>query len=204
MPNIDSFEQDALREVGNMGASHAASALSGLLNRAVTITVPQLDIIPIVKFPEIVGGAEEAVVAIYVTLSGGITATVMLVFREQYAMTLADVLMGKKSGTTKELSEMEVSAIEEVGNIMVSSFSNALADFMETEIMPTPPAFGLDMAGALLDALIIQVGQKADEAIFFHTNFVIDPETIIGHMFLSPDEDSLEKIFEKLRAKVGM
>lgn len=202
--HLDDFEHDALREVGNMGASHAASALSGLLNWKVAITVPQLEILPVVDFPTVVGGAEEPVVAIYITLSGGINATVMLVFRVQYAMTLADILMGKESGTTTELSEMEISAIEEVGNIMVSSFSNALSDFMETEIMPTPPAFGMDMAGALLDALIIQVGQKADEAIFFHTNFVIDSETIIGHMFFSPDQDSLEMILQKLRDKVGM
>ncbi len=201
---LDDFEKDALKELGNIGCSHAASVLSDMFGKNVSITVPDLDIIPITSFPDLVGGAEDIVAGIFTLLSGDIDATMMLVFKEAYAYSMADVLLGNPSGTTSAMGEMEMSAIKEMGNIMTSAFSNAMADFMDFKIVHTPPAFGMDMAGAILDAVIVQLGQKADEAVFFNTNFVVESESIIGHLFLSPEPESIDKLLVGLKAKLGM
>lgn len=202
--DLTDFEKDALKEFGNMGVSHAASVLSEMVGKSVSITVPDLDIIPVTSIPEMVGGVEDVVAGIYTRLSGDIDATLMLVFKEAYAYSMVDVLLGNPVGTTVSMDEMAVSAVKEMGNIMTSAFSNALADFMDIKVVHTPPAFGMDMAGAILDAVVIELGQHSDEAVFFNTNFVVGSESLIGHLFLSPEPDSVLKILDALKEKVGL
>ncbi len=196
---LSEFERDILREIGNMGASYSANSLSEIMNKKVEIKVPDFDILPLEEFPNIVGGGEEIVAGILVKFQGDISGYLMMFYQLNYALNLADILLGKELGTTKELDEMDISAIQEVGNIMASSFANAIADFLKLKITPAPPAFTLDMAGALLNYLVAELGQTADEAIFFYTDFIIPPNEILGHLFLTPDEESLKKIFERIK-----
>jgi chemotaxis protein CheC len=87
---------------------------------------------------------------------------------------------------------------------MSSAFSNALADFLEIKVVHIPPALAVDMAGAILDAVVIQLGQHTDETVFFNTDFVVESESIIGNLFLSPEPESVDKILVALREKLGL
>ena len=196
---LSEFEKDVLREIGNMGASYSANSLSEIMNKKVEIRVPDFDVLPLEEFPNVVGGGEEIVAGILVKFNGDISGYLMLFYQLKYALNLADLLLGKELGTTKELDEMDISAIQEVGNIMASSFANAIANFLKLKITPTPPAFTVDMAGALLNYLVAELGQTAEKAIFFYTDFIIPPNEILGHLFLSPDEKSLKVIFDKIK-----
>lgn len=204
MRKLSKLEVDALKEISNMGAGHAANALSQMINTKIEITVPDFDIIPLEQFPKAVGGQESAVVGTYVQLQGDIVGTVMFLFPIEYALSLADVMLGREVGSSKELSEMDSSALQEVGNIMASSFANAISDFLGFKIIPTPPAIAFDMAGALLNFLIAELGQKVEEAIFFNTTFITPQREIIGHLLLSPEPESMEKILEAIKEKFGL
>lgn len=202
--DISDMELDALREVGNIGASHAANALSEMIGRKVEISVPELDIIPLEKIPEIIDAHEEIVVGVYLILKEDIDGSMLLLFKKPYGLELADILTGQEPGTTKEFGEMEVSVIEEVGNIMASAFSSAIADFGGLKVIPSPPAFAMDLAESILNFLIVELGQKADTAIFFNTQLKIEPSDLVGHLFVSPDPESLRKILDALMAQYGM
>ena len=200
---LDEFERDMFREIGNMGASYSANSLSEIMNKKVEIKVPDFDILPLEEFPRVVGGGEEIVAGILVKFQGDISGYLMMFYQFEHALNLADLLLGKEIGTTKELDEMDISAIQEVGNIMASSFANAIADFTKLKITPTPPAFTIDMAESLLNYLIVELGQTTEKAIFFYTDFIIPPNEILGHLFLSPNEESLKVIFSKVKEVYG-
>lgn len=204
MKKLSKLEVDALKEIGNMGAGHAANALSQMINTKIEITVPDFDVLPLEEFPEAFGGQESSVVGTYVQLQGDITGTVMFLFPLEYALNLVDIIMGREIGSSKALSDIDSSALEEVGNIMTSSFANAISDFLNFKIIPTPPAIACDMAGALLNFLIAELGQKVEEAIFFNTTFITPHREIMGHLLVSPESESLEKILRAIREKFGL
>ena len=102
---LDAFEKDALRELANMGVSHAASVLSDMTQKSISISVPNVDSIAIADFPKTVGADEDIVVGIFTHLYGDFDATLMLVFKEAYAYSMVDVLMGLDPGTTKVMDE---------------------------------------------------------------------------------------------------
>lgn len=204
MKKLSKLELDALKEIGNMGAGHAANALSQMTNTKIEITVPCLNIIPLEQFPEVVGGQESVVVGTYAQLQGDIVGTVMLLFPLEYALNLADTVLGREIGSSKALSDMDKSALQEVGNIMTSSLANAISDFLNFKIIPTPPSIASDMAGALLNFLIAELGQRVEKAIFFNTNFITPQRKIIGHLLLSPEPESLEKIRRAIKEKFGL
>lgn len=196
---LTEFEIDVLKEIGNMGASYSANSLSELMNQKVEIRVPEIHVLPIEKFPSIVGGEEEIVAGVLVRFGGDIEGYLMLFYKLECALKLIDILLGKKIGETQELDEMGISTLQEVGNIMSSSFANAVADFLKLKVIPTPPAFAMDMAGSLLNYLTVELGQKFEKAIFFYTDFIASPKKLVGHLFLSPDENSLNKIFRRIK-----
>lgn len=201
---LTDIEKDALTELGNIGASHSASVLSDMIQKSVSISVPKLKFIPINQFPDAMGGEEEIVVGLYSVLSNDIDGTLMFIFKEKDAKNIAEILMGMPRDTIEDLDEMSTSAIQEVGNIMTSAFANALADFLELKVVHAPPGFALDMAGAILSAVMAQLAQDTDEAMIFNTHFIIDQESIFGHMFLSPSSESMSKILNILRTKFGL
>lgn len=199
---LNELEMDMLREVGSIGASHATNSLAKLTNTKVGIEVPALEIKPVEELLASEGG-EELVAGVYVELQGDICGVIMLLFDVTSAVELVAQITGIPPAS-EELSEMEVSVLQEVGNIMASHFSNAIADFLGLKIMPMPPALAVDMAAALLDFIMLEQAQKAKEAILFKTCFMFQSKQITGKIFLMPDPESLDRIIALLREKVGI
>jgi chemotaxis protein CheC len=198
MEQLTEIEKEALMKIANLGAANAASALSMIVQKPVTITIPRLDIVPVTRIFELVEGEEE-VVGTYSRLSRGIDAMMMIMFKGVQAGDMVDILLGEAVGTVENIEEMALSTLQEVGNIMISAFSNALADFLGIKVVPSPPAVGVDMAGALLDSIIIEMGRDTDTTFFFNTDFLIHPGALMGHLFLSLSPESMGKFLEKLK-----
>lgn len=201
---LSDFEKDALKEVGNIGSSHAATALSQMANRRVDITVPDLKLIPIEDFLDEVGGTDQLVAGVYSKIQGDLSGGMLAVFPMVTALVLVDMLMGRPFGSTETLSEMDSSALVEVGNILTSTFLSATSDFLDLSVFPSPPQLACDMAGSLLQFLVIELGEHADNAILFQTNLSMSPTKVTGHLFLCIDPTSLDTVFTKIKEKVGM
>jgi len=199
---LGELERDMLREVGSIGASHATNSLAEMTNTKVSIEVPALEIRPVEQLISREGG-EELVAGVYVELEGDVRGVIVLMLDVASALELVAQITGAPP-SGEELTEMEVSVLQEVGNIMASHFSNALADFLGLKIMPMPPALAVDMAAALLDFIMLEQAYKTRDAILFKTRFIFQPRRIGGSIFLMPDPESLDRIIALLREKVGM
>ena len=193
---------DALKEVGTIGAGHAANALSQLADKKIMISVPEVKTAPLKKIVELVGPPENLVAAVYMKLMGDAQGRALLIFPRQSAFNLVDILMKRAAGQTKFLKEIDCSAIKEVGNILTGAFLTTLADFLNIALIPSVPLMAYDMVGAILEALAIEFGEDADYIFCIHTEFT-DPSLDIGGSFILVfDRKSLNIIIEKIDMKI--
>jgi chemotaxis protein CheC len=192
---------DAIREVANIGAGHAATALSGMTNRKIMITVPRVYVRPLEEASDLVGRPDAVVAAVLMHMMGDLTGRAMVLFPEPAAHTLCDFLFRRPMGTTRELGEMEHSGLKEAGNILASAYLNALSDFMGMMLVPSVPSLVIDLSGAVLTTAQINFGHDRDYAFCVETAFRVDGsnESLGGHFLLLPDVSSLRSIFDAIR-----
>ncbi|NMM51222.1 chemotaxis protein CheC [Paenibacillus aquistagni] len=196
--NLGEFKLDVLREIGNIGAGHAATALSRLLDRPVDMDIPKVKLLPFEEIAEEVGGAEQVVIAIYFRVEGDAPSHLFFMFELEPARRLLSELLQVKDLDEDNFSEMDISALSEIGNILAGSYLSSLADFTQLAMSPTVPQLAIDMAGAVLNYGLIQYGEMGDCALFIDTKFLQDVRDIQGTFFLIPDPDSFAKIFAAL------
>ncbi|CAI6027291.1 chemotaxis protein CheC [Cohnella sp. JJ-181] len=192
------FKMDVLREVGNIGAGHAATALSRLLDKPIDMAVPKVSFIPFEDIAERVGGAEEVVVAIFLRVEGEAPGNMFFLMSEYQARTLLQGLLSFELSVGPDYTEMEMSALSEIGNILAGSYLSSLADLTGLPLSPTVPAIAVDMAGAILSYGLLQFGTMGDEALLIDTTFLEDERRAEGHFFFIPDPESFERLFRAL------
>lgn len=192
--DLSGNQLDALREIGNIGAGNSATALSQLINRRIEMNVPKVSIVPLEEVPELVGGPETVVVGVFLRVYGKAPSNILFLMPRDSAFYLVDTLMGKQRGETKALDFMDESALMEIGNILSGAYLNALFNFTQLALLPSIPALAMDMAGAILNVVLVQLGQMGDQALVIETKFISEDDGINGHFFLVPDPGSLETI----------
>lgn len=192
------FQLDVLKEVGNIGAGHAATALSTLLDKPVDMLVPKVKVLPFEDVSESVGGSEQVVLAIFLRVEGEAPGNMFFILTMESAKNMLSNLVGMELSTEGTFSEMELSALNEIGNILAGSYLSSLADFTQLHMIPTVPSLSIDMAGAILSYGLIQFGQMGEQALLIDTKFLEGNNEVQGHFFLIPDPDSFEKIFVAL------
>jgi chemotaxis protein CheC len=192
---------DAMREVANIGAGHAATALSQMTNRTIMISVPRVKVKPLEDACDMVGAPDDVVAAVLMHMMGDLTGRAMVLFPETAARVLCDFLLRREPGTTKAFGEMEQSGLKEVGNILASAYLNALSDFMGMMLVPSVPSLVIDLSGAVLTAAHLNFGHDRDYAFCVETSFRVEGsnEPLGGHFLLLPDEASLRSIFDAIR-----
>ncbi len=192
-------ERDALREVANIGAGHAATALSQMTGRKIMIDVPEVEVKRLEDAAELIGPADTIVAAVLMHMMGDLTGRTLLVFPEASARALCDILLRKPELPTG-FSEMQRSTIMETGNILCSAYLNALSDFMGMMLVPSVPALVVDLAGAVLTTAYLNFGHARDFVICVETAFRIEgsPEVVQGQFILMPDLVSLTAIFDAI------
>lgn len=206
MPLFESFkafEMDVLKEVGNIGAGNAATALSKLLDKPVDMAVPKVSLLPFEEVAERVGGAEQIVLAVFLRVEGEAPGNMFFIIEEQSAKRMLNQLLSMNHQEEDGYSEMELSALCEIGNILAGSYLSSLADFTQLPMVPSVPAIAHDMAGAILSYGLMQYGEMGDSALLIETTFLEDRQSLEGHFFLIPDPESFNKIFKALGVDLG-
>jgi chemotaxis protein CheC len=195
---LSNKQLDALREISSIGAGNAATALSQMLNRKVMMTVPNIRVVPIKEVPQFMGGPETLVAGIYTRLLGDVFGSVLLTFPRDSSFALTDILMGKKVGTTRILTGMSRSLLKETGMIVTGSFLTAISKMVKVTIIPRVPSLTLDMVGAIIDFILIDLSQEVEYAIVIEVKFEEKQTKVSGHFFLLPNPGSLKIILKAI------
>ena len=183
---------DALREISNIGIGHAATALSQLIGSRVDLFVPRLTVAPIAEVPDIIGGAETLIAGIYIQMYGDARGNILLTFPRQSVTRLLGTLLPEREMPGEGiLTEYAASALREIGNILAGAYLNALGGLLSLTLITGVPAVAFDMAGAVVDYILIELGAVGDLTLVIETEFFGDPE-VRGHFFVLPDPASLE------------
>jgi chemotaxis protein CheC len=198
---LHEIQIDALREVANMGAGHAATALSQLTKRRIMVNVPQLQVVPLEDVPELLGNADEVVAAVLMHMLGDLTGRTLLIFPRDAALRLSEILLRRNPGSSHVFGELEKSAIKEAGNILCAAYMNALADFMGMMLLPSVPSLVIDLCAAVLTSAQTNFGTERDWVFSIETQFTMQEseQSVGGYFLLLPDVPALEVILQTIR-----
>lgn len=190
---------DFLRELSSIGAGHAATSLCKLLGRRkVSLQVPRVEAPAFAEAAELLGGAELPVAGISLAVDGAFSGDVLLVFPIGDAEALAALVTGRERAPLDDLGR---SALKEVGNIIASSYLNALAQLLGGRLMPSVPAMAEDMAGAVMDDFLIRQGEHGDQALVLVNEFSVEGERFVGYFLLLPGPGTLQACLEALHVR---
>lgn len=182
---------DALRTVAVNSAYTASRALSKWFKRGVRLTSDGFESVPISEVAACACGPEEPVIAAHMHLDGDLEGSVLLVFPEKTALSLVDLMIGAPDGTSKVLSELESSCIQETGNIVGSAFTNCLATWLKVECIPASPTVVHDLAIAVIEPLLVEQAAIGDTALMSKTEFELDGHQLDWAFLLLPSADAL-------------
>jgi chemotaxis protein CheC len=195
--SLTSAQLDALREVANIGAGHAATALSQITEQRIMISVPELLVAPLETVPNQIAGPEEPVAAVLMRMEGDLTGLTLLVFPHPIALKVAGLMMRRPVTT---LGKIEESAIKEAGNILSAAYLNALADFFRMTLLPSPPSLAIDMSDAVLTSTYLESAQGASYVVCVESEFHLQDagEKLRGFFLLLPDPPSLRAMLKAI------
>lgn len=198
---LTDLERDALREVANIGAGHAATALSQMTGRTIMIDVPEVEIRRLEEVAELVGPPDTIIAAVLMHMMGDLTGRTMVILPARSALVLCDILLRRTAGGTAGFEPMEQSTLKETGNILSSAYLNALSDFMGMMLLPSVPSLVVDLAGAVLTTTYLNFGHDRDFVFCVDTSFRVEGahEALHGQFLLLPDPPSLQAIFDAIR-----
>ncbi len=197
--DVNSMYFDVLKEIGNIGAGNATTALAQMLGTKVDMSVPQVSLLDFKDVGAIVGGEELIMVGILLGVEGDITGSIMFMIEKEGARHLTNKLMMGMGASEpgEDFNEMELSALREVGNIITGAYLNALSGLTNLCIYPSTPDLTVDMAGAILSVPAIQFGIQGDQILLIKNNF-FDEVELDGFFILLPDVESYGTILKAL------
>lgn len=178
------------------GIASALAGLSQMVGQELNVTSLDLKHVPAKEATNLLGGPENLVIGIYLTVHGDAAGHLMLIHEPKIAFELIDMQMGLVSGSTRSLDEMERSVMAEMGNITGSFFLNALADATNLSLIPSPPAVLIDMAGAILGIALTEIMQEQDDIIVVKTAFGTTDREVNGTFLVMPTMSFLKTILE--------
>lgn len=206
MDGINSKQIDIICELGNIGAGNAATALSGMLGEKIEMSLPKVEIVPLANIPSMSGSPDTPVVGGVVDMSGDLTGQIMMILGMKEACNLASVICGDArvagEASPDSLTELGMSAIGEVMNILAGSYLSAISTLAGLVIIPSIPYVCADMVGSVLSIVAIECGEAGDSALFFRTSFSNVQDNIACDFFLLPDRESYKKLMDKLLGAV--
>ncbi len=199
---LDALQIDALREVANIGAGHAATALSQMTGRRIGVNVPEIRIVRLEDVPELVGNAEEPVAAVLMQMLGDAPGRTVQVFPGSSASRIAAILLGREDVEFPAgFGELEQSVLKEVANILVGAYLSALSEFLGMVLIMSVPALAIDQAGAILSSTYLNFGDEGEYVFCIDTQLTVAEQTdpLRAHFLLVPDMVSLRVILRALR-----
>jgi len=194
---LNKFQEDALKEIGSICAGNAATALSQLLDKKIEINIPEIFFVPIESAPSIVG-KDRLVVGLVVRVLGDLPSIILFVFPQKDAFNLASLLTNKKP-TAGVITELERSALKEIGIILANAYLQGLIAFVGWGLVPTVPEIVEDMATALIDYILIELSNISKYALLIKSEFREKTTKITGHFFLIPNSKGLEVLLKAIK-----
>lgn len=196
---LTNTRMDFLKELGNVGAGNATTALSVLLNSRLEMEIPIVKVLEFDEIADMVGGADTVVTAVLTRFSGDVNGMTLFILEMDEAKNLISVMLGKrKDEVPDDLQHMERSVLKEVGNILMSSYIGSIGTLTGLDLKTNPPEISVDMAAAVLSQPIIVLGQIADKALIIDSKFIDNNRCINGVLLFVADEESFEQIFSSL------
>jgi chemotaxis protein CheC len=195
---LSSLQIDALRELGSIGAGHAATALSDVIGSTVDITVPEASIVRVTGLPDLFGGPEAPVGAVLSRLLGDVRGSIMFIAPQESFVALRDLARGSSGGPIDLAPPAEQGLASQAGATLIGAYASAIAEMAGVVMIPAPPAFAYDMLGALLDAIAVDVGMRSDVALLVLTTLSALGAIIESAVLFHPDEDGLDALLNGL------
>jgi len=186
------LQLDALRELANIGSGTASTALSSMLGRSVDISVPNAFVLPMAEAVGTIGDPESETTGVVLGIVGEMPGSVLLLFTPKDAELMCG-LLGVEAGT-----EIGVSALMEIGNIVGASYINALGQMIGMELEPTPPAAATDMLGAIVETVLAERAGAGDVALLLDSDLVVEGEDCSVSFLLVPDQGGVDQMLERL------
>ena len=201
MQALSELQQDALREVANIGAAHAATALSLMTGTRIMISVPTITVAPLSELAPMISRSNEQIALVPMEMSGGLRGHTILAFPLVTAHRLASLMLRRDVSADVALSELEASALTEAGNILAGAYMTALSDFLRMILLPSPPSLSVGPARAVLARTAAETGHTGGVVFCVETEFLIDNTggTLPGYFFLLPNADSLTAMLAAVR-----
>lgn len=198
---LSTVQYDVLKELGNIGAGNATTALAQMINKRVDIGVPHVKLVDFNQISTIIGSEEDVMVGILIMLSGDVNGMMMFLMDEAVARNLVNILMCKEDAQDMPFDEIELSAVMEIGNIIAGAYLRSLSEMTNLSIDVSVPLLQIDMAGAILSVPAIEFGKIGDKVLLIETEFENDADrnhAINGYYILVPELESYEKILSSL------
>ena len=193
---------DVFREIGNIGAGNAASALGDLLDRKIRMTVPDADIVPSSEIFRMFSGPESLVAGVLIEMTGDLHGFILLVLDMDEAMSMVNTALNEPveafDATDFELSDREEDALLEIANIIVGSFISAISKFTGLDIRPSVPHVTVDMLASIVTIATTEYLQVGDDVLLMRTRFSDSAGESSGRFVLIPDYSSYTMLINSL------
>jgi chemotaxis protein CheC len=194
------IQLDAIKEICSIASGTAANALSQVLNKKVTMKVPDIQIVPVEVATSIMGDPNSIVAGVYSRLLGDFRGGLLLTFPREDVILLVNKLVNNGTEVkVHSLSELDVSAVSEVGNIISAAFVTAISKIIDKSILISVPKLSIDMLGAIVDFILIELAEEAEQALIMKIQFEDIPRTVSGHFFILPNPGSLEMLLDSIK-----
>ena len=197
LDNVNEMYMDVLKELGNIGAGNATTAIAGMLGTSMSMKVPKVLLVDATKIGDAICPEEETIVGIFLEVEQDISGSMMFLMKIPAAHFLVNKLMGRAPEYNESFDEMDLSAMKEIGNIIAGSYLSALSTLTNLRIKPSVPYIAVDMAASILSVPAVQFGQYGDNALFIETEFG-NEVMMNGYFILMPDPDSYDNILSAL------
>ena len=201
--DLTPLQHDALRELGNIGAGNAATALAQLVGRPVGMSVPEVNVVPLSEVNELMGGSEQLMVCISVKILGESRGVMLVLLSRPNALAIANRLLGQDPLSSKTLTDMGKSALLELGNILLGAYMTAVSNLLGLMLLSSVPSLGFDIAGAFVDLASERLKDDKAHVIVIHIEFQENEKKIAGHLLFAPDKPTIDAILAAVERLIG-
>lgn len=196
--DMNALEVDVIKEIGSIGTGNAATALSQVLKKTTKMSLPAVYVLGYNEAIEMVGSPEEIVAAVLVKMSGEINGIMLFILKIDFINAVLDSVLSKDIDDYMDLTELEKSALEEIGNIIISSYVNAMSGLTGVSIKLSIPSIAINMLGGILSVPMVEFGYETDKLMMINGKFIVDDKVLDSNLLMMPDIQSLNYLMQKL------
>lgn len=196
--NMTDFEIDILKEIGSIGTGNAATALSQMLSKKISVTLPTVEVLPFEEAVEKLGGAEKIITAVITRLSGDLEGMILYFQDMDFIHQALKELLLEDIESYDQLGDMEISALKEIGNIVMASYINSISNLTKYNIHLSVPGIGVNMLGALLSVPVAELEYETSKILIIEGNFIFDENKVKCQLLLLLEMNSLDKLLNTL------